>query len=96
MSEQRPERDIRPIARPRFVAWLPDSQGRYLATAIESSPDTRASEDPAGLTGLVPSTIVQDTVLGTIWIAGTDGVPVKVNAGALAAALATASTWAAI
>lgn len=98
MSEQRPEREIRPIARPRFVAWLPDSQGRYLATAIDSSPDTRASEDPAGLSALVPGTIVQDTVLGCIWVAGTNGVPAKFTSLALALStiLATASTWAAV
>lgn len=96
MSELAPDRDLRPLARPRFVAWLPNAAGQYLATAIAGSPDTRASEDPAGLTGLVPGTIVQDTVLGVIWVAGTNGVPVKDTAAAIAAILATASTWAAV
>lgn len=98
MTMPAPERGSAPIAHPRFVAWLPDGQGRYLSTAIDNSPDTRASEDPAGLTGLVPGTIVQDTVLGCIWVAGTNGVPAKFTSLALALStiLATANTWAAV
>lgn len=95
MPTPAPERSTTPPARPRFVLWVPDSQGRYLSTGIDTSPDVRASADPAGLTGLVPGTIIADTTLGVAWVADTSGVPVKATAASIAAMLATANTWAA-
>ncbi|MFA9272275.1 MAG: hypothetical protein ACEQSX_16285 [Baekduiaceae bacterium] len=95
MTAKAPERDLYPLLRPYFSAWLIDSAAdRYLSSGVASSPIWMASADPTAelnpTTGaaLPPGSMVSGTD-GLLYVANSSGVPT------VQPTLAGANTWSA-
>ena len=93
MTAKAPERDLYPLLRPYFCAWLIDAAAqKYLADAVSSSPLWLASADPTAARNpttnatLAPGSMVSGTD-GLLYVADSSGVPT------VQPALARANTW---
>jgi hypothetical protein len=96
MTAKAPERDLFPLLRPYFSAWLVDAAaGLYLSNAVSRSPIWMASADPTAAlnptTGaaLPPGSMVSGTD-GLLYVANSSGVPT------VQPTLAGANTWTAL